>query len=139
VIAWHNQRVNRVIAPSSIAPTAARYAQAVVSSAPARILHTSGIVPIAMDGSVPESLEEQAALVWSNLLAILAEAQMHVEDIVSLTTYVVHRNGLEQDLNIVMAARDRALDGHLAASTLVTVPALARDAWLMEISLVAVA
>jgi enamine deaminase RidA (YjgF/YER057c/UK114 family) len=92
-----------------------------------------------MDGSVPESLEEQAALVWSNLLAILAEAQMHVEDIVSLTTYVVHRNGLEQDLNIVMAARDRALDGHLAASTLVTVPALARDAWLMEISLVAVA
>ena len=92
-----------------------------------------------MDGSVPESLEEQAALVWSNLLAILAEAQMHVEDIVSLTTYVVHRNGLEQDLSIVMAARDRALDGHLAASTLVTVPALARDAWLMEISLVAVA
>jgi 2-iminobutanoate/2-iminopropanoate deaminase len=111
----------------------------VVSGAPSKMLHTSGIVPIAVDGTVPETLAEQAAVVWSSLLAILSEAQMRVDDIVSITTYVVHRDGLEQDLGIVMAARDRALDGHLAASTLVTVPALARDAWLMEIALVAVA
>jgi enamine deaminase RidA (YjgF/YER057c/UK114 family) len=130
--------VNRVIAPSTIAATAARYAHAVVSTAPTKILHSSGIVPISIDGSVPETLAEQAAVVWSNLLAILSEAQMSVDDIVSITTYVVHREGLEQDLGVVMAARDRALDGHLAASTLVTVPALARDAWLMEIALVAV-
>jgi enamine deaminase RidA (YjgF/YER057c/UK114 family) len=37
----------------------------------------------------------------------------------------------------VMAARDRALNGHRAASTLITVPALARAAWKMEISVVA--
>jgi len=37
----------------------------------------------------------------------------------------------------VMAARDVALDGHRAASTLVTVPALARPEWRMEIALVA--
>lgn len=103
------------------------------------MLHTSGIVPIDVDGSVPASLAEQATVVWGNLLAILTEAQMSVDDIVSITTYVVHRDGLEEDLGIVMAARDRALGGHLAASTLVTVPALARDAWLMEIALVAVA
>ncbi|MFM8858398.1 MAG: RidA family protein [Actinomycetota bacterium] len=131
--------MNRVIAPSSIAATAARYAHAVVSSAPTKMLHTSGIVPIDVDGSVPASLAEQATVVWGNLLAILTEAQMSVDDIVSITTYVVHRDGLEEDLGIVMAARDRALGGHLAASTLVTVPALARDAWLMEIALVAVA
>lgn len=110
-----------------------------VSSAPAKILHTSGIVPIAADGSVPESLEEQATVVWNNLLAILSEAQMRIEDIVSITTYVVHRDELEQDLGLVMTTRDRMLNGHLAASTLVTVPALAREAWLMEIALVAVA
>jgi len=136
---WHNLRVNRVITPSTIAATAARYAHAVVSNAPTKILHTSGIVPIASDGTVPESLAEQANVVWANLLAILSEAHMRIEDIVSITTYVVHRDGLEQDLGIVMAARDRVLDGHLAASTLVTVPALAREAWLMEIALVAVA
>jgi len=38
---------------------------------------------------------------------------------------------------VVMAARDRALGGHRAASTLVTVPALARPEWKMEIAIVA--
>jgi len=37
----------------------------------------------------------------------------------------------------VMAARDAALDGHRAASTLVTVPALARPEWRMEVAVVA--
>lgn len=114
-----------------------------MSLAPERILHTSGIVPIAADGSVPETLEDQAAVVWGNLRAILAEARMTVDNIVSMTTYVVSREGssrdLSSDLGVVMAARDRALAGHLAASTLVTVPALVRKEWLLEIALVAIA
>jgi hypothetical protein len=36
-----------------------------------------------------------------------------------------------------MAERDRAMDGHRAASTLVVLPALARSEWLVEIALVA--
>jgi enamine deaminase RidA (YjgF/YER057c/UK114 family) len=36
-----------------------------------------------------------------------------------------------------MAARDAFLGDHLAASTLVTVPALARPEWRVEIALVA--
>ena len=36
-----------------------------------------------------------------------------------------------------LAARDAALGGHRAASTLVTVPALARPEWKMEIAVVA--
>lgn len=121
------------IAPSSIAPTAANYAHAVLTVGAERLLHTSGVVPIAPDGSVPTAIADQAAVVWSNLLAILAEAAMTATDVVSVTTYVVHG----QELAPVMAARDRALGGHRVASTLVTVPALARAEWLMEISLVA--
>lgn len=121
------------IAPSSIAPTAANYAHAILTEAPGRLLHTSGVVPIAPDGSVPPRLDDQAEVVWSNLLAILAEAGMGPTDVVSVTTYVVHGH----DLGPVMAARDRALGGHRVASTLVTVPALARPEWLMEIALVA--
>lgn len=121
------------IAPTSIAPTAANYAHAILTESPSRLLHTSGVVPIAPDGSVPSGLADQASVVWSNLLAILAEAGMGPTDVVSVTTYVVH--GLE--LGPVMAARDRALNGHRVASTLVTVPALARPEWLMEIALVA--
>jgi 2-iminobutanoate/2-iminopropanoate deaminase len=100
-----------------------------------RMLHTSGVVPIAADGSVPESIGEQAATVWANISAMLAEAGMSVTDIVSVTTYVV----VGEELAPVMAARDVALSGHLAASTLVTVPALARPEWRMEIAVVAAA
>ncbi|MBU3690287.1 MAG: hypothetical protein B7C54_12260 [Acidimicrobiales bacterium mtb01] len=128
-----NRNVNREIAPSSIAPTAANYAHAVLSESSKRWLHTSGIVPIAPDWSVPASIADQAATVWANLMAILADADMAATDVVSVTTYVV----AGQPLAPVMAARDTALGGHRVASTLVTVPALARPEWLMEIALVA--
>jgi enamine deaminase RidA (YjgF/YER057c/UK114 family) len=96
-------------------------------------LHTSGVVPIAPDGSTPPAVAEQAALVWVNIAAMLRDAQMVATDVVSVTTYVV----VGEDLATVMAARDVALGGHRVASTLVTVPALARPEWRMEIAVVA--
>ncbi|MBM3827446.1 MAG: RidA family protein [Actinobacteria bacterium] len=125
--------MNLEIAPAGIAPTAANYAHAILSVGPSRLLHTSGIVPIAVDGTVPSDLAEQAATVWLNVRAILEQAEMKVTDIVSVTTYVV----VGEPLAPVMAARDSALGAHRAASTLITVPALARAEWRMEIALVA--
>ena len=125
--------MNSVISPESIAPPAARYAHAIQSVDARALLHTAGQVAIRPDGTVPDTLGEQAEVVWTNLLAILAEAGMVASDVVSITTYVV----AGQDLAPVMAARDRALDGQLVASTLVTVPALARPEWRMEVSLIA--
>ena len=125
--------MNRQVVPTSISPPAAAYAHAVLTEGAGRILHTSGVVPIAADGSVPSDLADQAAVVWSNIAAMLADAQMSMADIVSVTTYVV----VGEDLAPVMAARDAALGGHLAASTLVTVPALARPEWRMEIAVIA--
>jgi len=125
--------MNRPILPPTIAPPAARYAHAVLVEQPTRWLHTSGVVPIAPDGSVPTDLGEQATVVWANISAMLDDADMSASDIVSITTYVV----VGEPLAPVMAARDKVLDGHLAASTLVTVPALARPEWRMEIAIVA--
>lgn len=127
--------MNRIVAPAGIAPPAANYAHAVVSEHTMRWLHTSGVVPVQADGSVPAAIEAQAEVVWANLLAILREASMQAHDVVSITTYVVADHMAA--LPAVMAARDRALGGHRAASTLVTVPALARPEWKMEIALVA--
>jgi 2-iminobutanoate/2-iminopropanoate deaminase len=125
--------VNREIFPPTIAPPAANYAHAVLVDRPLQLLHTSGVVPIAPDGSVPNDLGDQAQVVWENLLAILDEAGMSASDVVSVTTYVV----VGEPLAEVMATRDRMLGGHKAASTLVTVPALARPEWRMEVALVA--
>ncbi len=126
-------RANQVIDPSGLAPPAADYAHAVMATGPGRLLHTSGVVPIRPDGSVPHGVGAQAEAVWANLIAILAGAGMEASDVVSVTTYAV----AGEDLAPVMAARDDALGGHLAASTLVTVPALARPEWRVEVALVA--
>jgi len=125
--------VNRTIAPTTIAPPAANYAHAVLSESPSQLLYTSGAVPVAPDGSVPAGIAAQADVVWTNLGAILDEAGMAAGDIVSITTYVV----AGEPLAPVMAARDRFMGDHVAASTLVTVPALARPEWRLEIALVA--
>lgn len=127
--------VNREIRPTTIAPPAANYAHAMLTEGPARWLHTAGVVPTAPDGSVPSDLADQANQVWANIAAILAEAQMVAGDVVSVTTYVV----VGEELAPVMRARDAFLDGRRVASTLVTVPALARPEWRVEIAIVAAA
>ena len=101
--------------------------------APSAWLHTSGVVPIAPDGSTPDTVADQAAVVWANISAMLADADMGPSDIVSVVTYVV----AGEPLAPVMAARDLFLGEHRAASTLVTVPELAQAAWRMEVAVVA--
>jgi enamine deaminase RidA (YjgF/YER057c/UK114 family) len=109
----------------------------VLSESAGKLLHVSGVVAVRPDGSIPDDVADQAAVIWSNIAAILAEAEMAVADIASITTYVVV--DFMACLPEVMAARDHALGGHRVASTLVTVPALARPAWKMEIAVVAAA
>jgi 2-iminobutanoate/2-iminopropanoate deaminase len=127
--------MNRPISPPSLPAPVARYSLAVLAERPAKLLHTAGIVGNRSDGSVPEDLGSQLEVIWSSLAALLAEAGLGVTDIVSITTYVVAGN----ELSTVMAARDLAMAGHLPASTLIVVPALARPHWKVEIAVVAAA
>lgn len=125
------------VRPEHLAPPAAKYAHAVRIEAPATMVFTSGVVPTMPDGTVPSSLEGQARCVWANLIEILRSSGLGIPDVVSITTYVVARESLSADLAAVMAVRDEVMGDHRAASTLVTVPALARPEWSMEIALVA--
>lgn len=127
----------REIQPEHMAPPAANYAHAVKVEGADSFVFTSGVVPTMPDGTVPPSIEGQARVVWANLIEILKSSGMGVSNIASITTYVVVSERLKEDLASVMAVRDEVLGGHRAASTLVTVPALARAEWLMEISLIA--
>lgn len=120
-----------------MAPPVANYAHAVAIEGPEVLVFTSGVVPTMPDGTVPSTIEGQARVVWANLIQILRESDLAVADIVSVTTYVVASDTLRDDLTAVMAVRDEVMGDHRAASTLVTVPALARPEWRMEVSLVA--
>lgn len=125
--------MNELVNPTSIAPPAARYSHGVVSAAGSRLLHTAGTVGTRPDGTMPETVGEEAAQVWANLAAICEAAGFTLADTVSYTTYMVV--GVERA--DVMAARDAALGDHRPASTLIPVPALAQPQWRVEVALVA--
>ena len=76
--------MNRAVNPSSIAPPAANYAHAVVTEGASKWLHTSGVVPVQPDGTVPDGIAEQAEVVWQNIGAMLGQAGMRPVDIVSV-------------------------------------------------------
>ncbi len=125
--------MNDELRPSGVASAAASYALGVRVPAGSDVVYTAGIVPTSPDGNVPNALVDQASEVWRTIAAVLAEGEMTVTDIVSYTTYAVDG----EDLSVIMAARDAALGGHRAASTLIVVPRLARPEWRLEISVVA--
>ncbi len=125
----------QLVNPPSLAKPVAAYSHGAVIAAGHRVLHTAGTVATRSDGTIADTVGEQAAEVWATLAVICAEAFMSLNDTVSYTTYVVDG----QDLGPVMAARDAALSGHAAASTLIVVPRLARPEWLVEITLIAAA
>jgi 2-iminobutanoate/2-iminopropanoate deaminase len=119
----------RQLAPTTIAGPAARYALGVVVERPEIVVQTAGIVGERPDGSISDDPAEQAAEVWRSIAVILAEAGLGATDIVSYTTYAV----VGVDRMALQGARDTFLNGHLAASTLLYIPMLARPEWKVEV------
>ena len=83
----------------------------------------------------PDDLHEQTEVVWANIVRDPRRGRhdraRHRVD------HDVRGRRTASRLAEVMAVRDRALSGHRVASTFVTVPALARPAWRLEIAVVA--
>jgi 2-iminobutanoate/2-iminopropanoate deaminase len=121
--------MHRVLAPKNVAGPAARYALGLAVDRPEIVVQTAGIVGERPDGTISDDPAEQAAEVWRSIAAILAEGGLGASDIVSYTTYAV----VGVDRMTIQAARDAYLDGHLAASTLLYVPMLARPEWKIEV------
>ncbi|MGH8928112.1 MAG: RidA family protein [Acidimicrobiia bacterium] len=125
--------MNQPVRTSSVAPPAAAYELAMTVPAASQLLFTAGIVGTRPDGSIATDVGEQATEVWRSIGNLLTAAGYEPADVVSYTTYTV----VGHDMSEVMAARDRFFGGHRAASTLVTVPALARAEWKVEVAVIA--
>jgi enamine deaminase RidA (YjgF/YER057c/UK114 family) len=108
------------------------YAQAMQVPAGARILHVSGQLGISPDGILADGWEAQIEQAWLNVLAILKAADMGPRDIVDIRVFLTDHEGVP----IARRVRDRILDGHLAASTLL-ICGLANPAWKAEIAVTA--
>jgi 2-iminobutanoate/2-iminopropanoate deaminase len=93
----------------------------------------SGQVGIRPDGSLPESIAEQAEQVFANIAALLASQGLGVGSLVKLTMFVV----AGKDIQAVRAARAKFMGAHRPASTAVFVSQLVDPAWHVEVEAIA--
>lgn len=119
--------------PKSISAPNGTYSHGALLPQGAGLLYVAGQVAIKPDGSIPDTLEEQAEVVWKNLLAVLAEVGMSVSDLVKINSYITRA----EDFPKFAAIRARYLGNHRPASTLVVVSALANPKFLVEVEGVA--
>lgn len=110
------------------------YAHAMEVAAPQRLLFVSGTMGLDETGKPGTTLDEQLALIWSNLRAILASAGMSVDNIVRLTSYLRDASFVEANQN----ARLAALGGRAIPTTAIVAQTLRED-WLVEIEVIAAA
>lgn len=121
------------LSPRTLPPPFANYSHGMAIPAGARLAVTSGQLGIAADGTVPPDAQAQAALCFSHIKAILAEAGMTMGDIIRLNAYVTDR----AHMAAYMAERDRHVASPPPASTLVIVTGFTRPEFLVEIEALA--
>ncbi|MGZ2458387.1 RidA family protein [Rhizobium sp. IY2] len=117
---------------SGIYPASPDYIHALEVRHPTRLLFVSGTMGLDQEGMAGVDLDGQLELIWSNLRTILASADMTVDNIVRLTSYL--RDGAFVEAN--QNARLRALGGRALPTTAIIVETLSDD-WLVEIEIVA--
>ncbi|MFI9404558.1 RidA family protein [Nocardia sp. NPDC052316] len=115
-----------------IYPATDDYVHAMEVRGAERLLFVSGTMGLDAEGKPGTTLTEQLDLIWSNLRTILASADMTVDNIVRLTSYL--RDASDADANA--AARVAALGGRAVPTTAIVAQTLEND-WLVEIEIVA--
>jgi 2-iminobutanoate/2-iminopropanoate deaminase len=116
------------------APPSVGYAQAMEVTGATRILYVSGQIPAARDGTVPESFEDQARLVWQNVIAQLRAADMTLDNLVKVTIFLSDRKYTADYRRI----RQEVLQGRqIGLTTIIT--GIFDERWLLEIEAIAAA
>ena len=121
--------------PACVVAPLGLYSHSVEVPAGATLVFVSGQVPVAVDGSVGETLADQADQVYANIVAVLAAKGIPATSIIKLTTFLVD----DDPEGVVRQARTRHLGDHRPASTAVWVRRLVDPRWKVEIDAVALA
>ena len=111
------------------------YSQGIAVEAGARYLFVAGQVGATAAGEIADDPARQHQLAWENVLAILAAGEMDHRNIVDAHVYITDRD----HIGLYRETRDRVLDGHKPAATLLIVSGLADPRLVVEVSVIAAA
>jgi enamine deaminase RidA (YjgF/YER057c/UK114 family) len=120
--------------PPAVTPPRGGYTHGLEVPAGARLLFISGQIPEREDGTVPPDFEGQCRVVWANILAVLASADLTVASLVKVTTCLTRRDQAGVNSRI----RQEVLGDARPALTVVVVQTL-ESPWLLEIEAIAAA
>ena len=119
--------------PDSVHPPLGLYSHTAIVPAGTRLLYLSGQVGARPDGSVGETIAEQADQTFANIIALLRANGLEASNIIKLTTFMV----AGQDGEDVRNARRKHLGAHRPCSTAVYVSQLVDPRWFVEVEAVA--
>ena len=118
--------------PTTATPVAGGYSQGLEVRTPGRLLHISGQIPEDRSGNVPTSFDDQCRQVWRNVEAVIASADMTLDDLVKVTTFLSGGRYREANARI----RQQVLGDAVPALTVIVV-GIYDEQWLLEIEAIA--
>lgn len=114
--------------------TTGNYSQALEISQHERLLFISGQIPVAADGTVPETFEAQCELAWDNVRHQLNAAGMDIDNLVKVTIFLSSRRFNATNRKV----RLNVLGDHKPALTVI-ITGIFDEQWLLEIEAIAAA
>ena len=115
-------------------PVQGSYPQAVEVTGATRWLYLSGQIPVKPDGELSADFTEQCRQCWANIEAQLKAADMTLDNLVKVTTFLSDRKFADEN----RAVRLAVLEQRRPALTVI-ITGIFDEAWLVEIEAVAAA
>lgn len=126
-------KTRAINAPEVPAPSGG-YAQVVEATGVQRIVHVSGQIPMALDGTVPSDFLGQSRQAWANVKAQLRAADMTLDNLVKATIFLSDRRYAAENRQV----RNEVLGKRTPALTVI-ITDIFDESWLLEIEAVAMA
>lgn len=114
--------------------TGSDWVHAIEVREPSRLLYVSGTMGLDEAGEPGADVSTQLDLVWQNIRRILESADMSVDNICRVTSYLRDASYAEENAR----ARVAALNGRPVATTAIVATTLS-ESWLVEIEVIATA
>ena len=124
---------HRTLNPSGLRPPPGPWSNAIEIRPGARYLFTCGLVGVRQDGVFEQGVEAQAMRIFENLRILLAEANMGMDDIVKIISYMVD---VREQPAYAKARKPYLGDAH-PAMTLLEVAKLSHPDLRLEVEVIA--
>ena len=109
------------------------YNHSVEAEAGCKYLFVAGQTATPKDGPIPQAIEAQSELVFSNMQKVLAESGYGFEDVVFMKSFLINR----EDRDGYQSVRARVWGDTKPASTFLLVSGLASPEYLLEVECIA--